>query len=418
MDKYIIELLDTNTRVIIPDFGAFIIKQKEPRLIVFNEFLRYNDGLLVDYVAKSENIEKDVAKKKVSEFVEKAANNLKDNNENILSGLGKLKKESTGKITFEESTETSKKDTRGKAAPKASEVKEEKKIKAEEEKKATPEKEVKAGEISGVAPEAATRGKISETKAKEQPVEKKEEQAEKKENPVEQKDKPAEQKEKPADEKEKPVEQRAGAFTIKSGEKKDTISQKRPEPAIRPAVERKVETRQKKKSNSQIIIWIILIVVINAAIISWFVFNNEIRGFLDKDSKGITDSKDDSPVKIGNIEAVSEESGITAEESDEAAAAGIMKQELEEPETAPEIEEEPVSYSEKRYYIVAGCFREESNANGLVKKLTREGYDAEKFGKIGNLHAVSYASFIDRTEAQRKLREIREQETEAWLIYY
>ena len=112
MDKYIIELLDTNTRVIVPDFGAFIIKQKEPRLIVFNEFLRYNDGLLIEYVAKSENIDKEAAKKKVIEYVDKAGKNLKDNNEHLISGLGKLVKESTGKITFEEKSDSTKKDSK------------------------------------------------------------------------------------------------------------------------------------------------------------------------------------------------------------------------------------------------------------------------------------------------------------------
>ena len=83
------------------------------------------------------------------------------------------------------------------------------------------------------------------------------------------------------------------------------------------------------------------------------------------------------------------------------------------------IEEESISLSEKRYYIVAGCFREENNANSLVDKLTQKGHDAEKFGKIGNLYAVSYASFIDRAEAQRKLRSVREEEApEAWIVYY
>ncbi|NJM14971.1 MAG: hypothetical protein HC896_05945 [Bacteroidales bacterium] len=52
MDAYIVELLNSNKRVIIPDFGAFIVKQGTPVTYVFNEFLKYNDGLLIDHVAK------------------------------------------------------------------------------------------------------------------------------------------------------------------------------------------------------------------------------------------------------------------------------------------------------------------------------------------------------------------------------
>jgi nucleoid DNA-binding protein len=408
MDKYIIELLDTNTRVIIPDFGAFIIKQKEPRLIVFNEFLRYNDGLLIEYLAKSEGIEKDAAKKKVNEYVEKATNNLKDNNEHSIAGLGILRKESTGKVTFEEISGTAKKDARKKAPPKTAEEdkkakeEEEKKAKAEEEKKAKTEEEKKAKEAAKAAP-APTAIKVE--KAPEE---------EKKAQPAEQK------KEKPAEEK--PAATRIVAPPSKEQEKKDIIPPKRTEPAAGPVMERRVETKRRKKSNSQIIIWIILILVINAAIISWFVFNDEIRGFINKQTKDSPGAEDESVIKIGSLEEESEE--VTKgevkpeEEGIEVTVTEMEREEIIEPETAPEIEEEAISYSEKRYYIVAGCFRDENNADGLVRKLTRQGFDAEKFGKIGNLHAVSFASFIDKSEAQVKLREVRQQEPDAWLIYY
>ena len=117
MNKIINELLNTNARVIIPDFGAFIIKQKNPRLVVFNEFLRYNDGLLIDYISVSEGIEKDAAKVKVTKFVEEINKILSQDDEVFLEGLGKLAKDSTGKLTFTEDT----------AASKESQQKEEKK---------------------------------------------------------------------------------------------------------------------------------------------------------------------------------------------------------------------------------------------------------------------------------------------------
>ena len=382
MDKYIIGLLDTNTRVIIPDFGAFIIKQKDPRLIVFNEFLRYNDGLLIEYVAKKENIEKDAAKKKVSEYVSLAGKNLKDNDEHLILGLGKLKKESTGKIAFEEGSKTAKKDTKKKESPKESIVKEEKKTTEEDTKKETAEKEAKAKEVPKVVP--ATEQKIEEAKKVTQ---------------------------------EKPVDVKAGEPASKAQEKKEILT--KPKPLVSPVIHKKVETRQRKRSNSQIIVWIILILVINAAIISWFVFNDEIRGFLSKDSGSAVATEEGATDEPGDAETVSDEPSVPGEDIAGKSGTDLPKQNISEPVTAPEIEEESISLSEKRYYIVAGCFREENNANSLVDKLTQKGHDAEKFGKIGNLYAVSYASFIDRAEAQRKLRSVREEEApEAWIVYY
>jgi len=389
MDKYIIELLDTNTRVIIPDFGAFIIKQKEPRLIVFNEFLRYNDGLLIDYVAKSENINKDDAKKKVIEYVDKAGKNLTDNNEHLITGLGTLIKESTGKITFEEISEPGKKVSKKIEPKKVTETKEEKK---DEIKKEAHEKEDKAKEVSKPAPA--------------KPQAEKEIRKAPQEEPVEKKTAPSIAK-----------EQVKKEIIVKKEEERIEIPKE--EPKLRPAAYQTKEIRKKKKSNSQIIVWIILILIINAAIISWFVFNDEIRDLFEKEPKDlITTEEEPADQSIGVVDE-QEEAAVAEDEVIEEISGDIRQQTTSEPEAAPEIEEESISYSEKRYYIVAGCFRDEQNANALVKKLKQKGYDAEKFGKIGNLHAVSYSSFIDRAEAQNQLRRIREEvEQEAWLTYY
>ncbi len=392
MDKYIIELLDTNTRVIIPDFGAFIVKQKEPRLIVFNEFLRYNDGLLIDYVAKSENINKDAAKKKVIEYVDKAGKNLTDNNEHLITGLGTLIKESTGKIAFEEISETAKKVSKKKEPKKVTETKEEKKEKTDEIKKETPEKEDEAKEVSKPAPAKPKPEKEIVKAAQEEPVEKKTAPG---------------------------IAQDQAKKEIIAKKEEERTEKAKEEPKLRPAAYQTKEIRKKKKSNSQIIVWIILILLINAAIISWFVFNDEIRNLFKKQPKDIIIMEEEAADQTIGVADEQEGAAVSEEADIEEISTDIQQQVTREPEAAPEIEEESISYSEKRYYIVAGCFRDERNADALVKKLKQKGYDAEKFGKIGNLHAVSYSSFIDRTEAQNQLKRIREEEEqEAWLTYY
>lgn len=63
MEEILIELLKNNTKVIIPDFGAFIVKQRNPFQVVFNEFLRFNDGLLIDSISKRKIFQKRRLKK-------------------------------------------------------------------------------------------------------------------------------------------------------------------------------------------------------------------------------------------------------------------------------------------------------------------------------------------------------------------
>jgi hypothetical protein len=338
-------------------------------------------------VAKSENIDKVLAKKKVVEYVDLANKNLKDKNEHIIEGLGKLIKESTGKITFEEIPGVQAKESKKKEPKKSAEIKEEKKAKADE---AVPEK-----------PEVPKTEKEAATPAKEES--KNEITAKPKEEPV------AKPKAEP------PVKPKAEPV---AKEKEESIlrpkAEHKPEPPYKTA-----EIKRKKKNNAQIVLWIILILVINAAIISWFVFKDEYRGFFKRLS-GTTDVLEEETADQG-LEIITETEDVSpgSEAGIEEPAADIQSQKIAEPEVAPEIEEEPVSYPVKRYYIVAGCFREENNATAYVKKLIQKGYDAEKFAKIGNLHYVSYSSFIDKSEAQSQLRKIREEEQpEAWMLYH
>src|SRR5665647_412252 len=105
MEDTIIALLNNNLRVIIPDFGAFIIRQKQPRIIVFNEFLRYNDGILIDFIVKTEGIDRDIAEQRVMDFSEDGSKLLASGREMLIEGLGSLRKDSSGKISFVEAPE-------------------------------------------------------------------------------------------------------------------------------------------------------------------------------------------------------------------------------------------------------------------------------------------------------------------------
>jgi len=68
------------------------------------------------------------------------------------------------------------------------------------------------------------------------------------------------------------------------------------------------------------------------------------------------------------------------------------------------------------YFIVAGCFQDQSNADGLVNKLRKRGFDAGIFGKKGRLHMVCYGSYTNKSAAKSALRDIKSSENPgAWL---
>lgn len=77
-----------------------------------------------------------------------------------------------------------------------------------------------------------------------------------------------------------------------------------------------------------------------------------------------------------------------------------------------------LSRASNKYYVVAGAFRVEANADKKVGLLIKQGYDAQLIGvnKYG-LHQVSYAGFADKYEALDYLRKIKRTVTrEAWLL--
>lgn len=85
---------------------------------------------------------------------------------------------------------------------------------------------------------------------------------------------------------------------------------------------------------------------------------------------------------------------------------------------AIDIAEEEISlmdFSVKTYYIIAGAFAEQKNANKMLKKLHNKNYNAEIL-KGGPLLRVCYDSFYNRENAILALNQIKQKNPEAWLL--
>ena len=96
MEKYLIELLDKNNRVIVPELGAFIIRQNEPKELVFNDLLAFDDGLLTEYIIQVDKINKSEAQNRIRQYV--------DNIKKVLDAGDPFKLESIGTLSMDESS--------------------------------------------------------------------------------------------------------------------------------------------------------------------------------------------------------------------------------------------------------------------------------------------------------------------------
>ncbi len=114
LDKYLKALLFEHDCVVIPGFGGFVTnyisaeihpitnKFLPPRKnVAFNEQLRLNDGLLVSYIARTENISPEKAMNTVRGFADSIIQGLKGGNQYILKDIGKFFYNPEHKLEFE-----------------------------------------------------------------------------------------------------------------------------------------------------------------------------------------------------------------------------------------------------------------------------------------------------------------------------
>ncbi|MFO7369742.1 MAG: SPOR domain-containing protein [Bacteroidales bacterium] len=351
MDKYIAALLDNNLRVIIPDLGAFILKQKEPKVVVFNESLKYDDGLLIDYMMKCENIDRGIAQQQLSDFLTGVSKALESKNVFIIDGLGSLRKDFNGRIIFATHDGNDKPDI-------ASLITEEPVIQLEDDP--APEKPVMEKPAVEKPEKVAA---SSEKKEREQVSVKAVREV-----------KPVKQVVEPEIKKEEPVEANVG---------------------------NKGHDNNGYYSSKQVIRWLLIILLVNTAVIAFFIFRGKTRpdAIPEQPSFFVSDSLFNQLSDSVRM-AVADTSMVFAEIPGAVASDSMHSEDL-------------------RYFIVAGCFRDEINADELVKSLNDVGFKAEKFGRIGNLFAVSFASFDDKEPAVKELQRIREEiHPDAWMTRF
>src|SRR5690554_2366109 len=102
MENYLLELIRENNRIIIPDFGAFIVSRDKGQNILFNNFLSFNDGLLISHICAVEGIDSAAAAQKVEDYVARLNSALEDTGMFEVKGIGRFLKDDQGVLRFEQ----------------------------------------------------------------------------------------------------------------------------------------------------------------------------------------------------------------------------------------------------------------------------------------------------------------------------
>jgi len=518
MEKYLIELLETNNRVIVPDLGAFIIRQQEPQELVFNDLLAFNDGMLTSHIKQQEGISMSKAQVKIEEFVDQVKKVLTNGDIYHLENLGYLKMDDSSKIEFsvtkflatsaevvsaatlghEEDPEVTGEPEKDISGETPAPVEEE----AFEEETSVPVEKEAFEEEAPVLELTEEEGPILEVPEEEAPVSElpeeedlvldmSEEVTPEEVTPEEETLTEAGTEWKdpegnlPDEEVQEEVTE-AGSFTLEDQtaeievdasedaplipdveeppflieeqeleeEKKATVvgtSQARLEAAAEAAVDDEkneyesepesmstTETNvpyyvEREKRIGNIWPWIgggaaLIIILLVAA---WLFFPVEFNRILSgKSAETVTTEEqvsDDSSTpekespggsEVGTAAESEQDQGVITGETDaagEAETEPTIVKPAEEPETQQSI---PSADQTKKYYIVAGMFSSRTNAENFVNTLKAKGYDAELFGRQGDLHAVSFSSHVSKAAAVQEMNKIREEyNPDAWLIY-
>lgn len=471
MEKYLISLLDLNNRVIVPELGAFIIRQNDSKELVFNDLLSFDDGVLTDYIMQEDKLSKSEAKNRIRQFTETVQKSLEAGEIYNLKKLGILKMGDNNRIEFSTSDsipgtdEIPVKETKtetdehvdGSEEPEIEEPAEPTEVIIQTEPKIEepeideePELDSKMDPGENGIIDSESRGEVdgfeledSDTEVEidasqedtplkpdgEEPPFQIEEEDEDKIEEVEMEVEEIEDDDKPEDSKseeelevrDEPEDSKSEAELEVTDETEKQVVKIEPEETIEEAVAdhepkySSVKTQTdsssyntySQPSKKKIWPWI----VGSAALVIILLAAGWFL-FPEKAEqllgRQVTESIDQDPSLLDGIEGSDEDNEVMSDETD---ILGVDQTGTDQTN---------VGQAEgKKYYVVAGCFSELKNAQNYMQSLLDQGYDASIFGTHKNLHAVCFNSHSSKQDAVNELNRIRSGfDLKAWILYY
>lgn len=403
--KFLIELIEKNTRVILPEFGAFLVKDDGTGMyknanVTFSPFLRYNDGMVEDALASSKKISKENARSLINSFIEEIKSKLLEDKKLTIENFGVLNLDKRGSVHF---------------TPidllQAEKTEEPQKIVASEEKPKEKTKKPESAQTISPKPDEVKPDEVKKPVAKKETIEPKEEKTESKPEPIEALDK-NEQK------KEISIEP-----TPTPQEKPKTFS---------PPIKKKPVKQSGTGTGKAILIGTLIgfaLVIIVAG--GWYLYNKGILDFSNKEATIIPSTSNDvSDDSASNELAVEETEGQfdtefekLSEEMDKSASdQGVdldnkPKEKRVIVSDSGQINKMDIPYpQEGMFHIIAGSFRNANYAEKFSTDMKSAGFNSRVIYQPSGMHAVSLGSFLTRQEASDSMNVWKTRYPNVWLL--
>lgn len=402
--QFLKELIENNARVILPEFGAFLVKDDgtgvfKPQNVTFSPFLRYNDGMVEEKLATKLKVGKDQARAKLESFIEMMKDELQSKKVFIIQGLGSLQIDGRGSIQFSTSQSVT---APLKPTPKVEEAK-------PKETKQKPD-----------APKA-------ETPKEEKP---KEEQAKQPEPPIE---KATEQiiAEQPKEMANEP-EPKAKIETIippKPQEKAKPVTPKQQKPAqSKPTPKSKQSSSGGGAGKAILFGTLIGIGFVVVAASGWYLYSKGV--FSSSREKGVTQKVERVATQPTKEQKAEPEKGKFEDEFEKLSAEMDQSTDVVSTEQTSKPAEKKISKShqsaepaisipvtqEGMFHIVAGSFRNADYAEKFSRDMQSSGYNSRVLAQPTGMHAVTLGSFLTRQQAVDSMNVWKQKNPNIWIL--
>ena len=382
--EYLFELLQENKTVILPGIGAFVQNDSTTQPYIFNPYLKFNDGMLVAYIAKKENLGMEEAGKKLEVFSAGIQSLLESGRDVVIQRLGKIKSDATGKIEFTHD-------------PSLTESQQEKIIIPEIETE-TPKTEVPKVETPKIETPKVETPKVELPKP------------------------------------ELPKEEKVNSIpSINIQEEKIT----KPEIAAEKKIEKEikksqVEKKKKERKKRKLLIPLLLLLLLGGGGTAGYLFRNEIMHLFSGQTESKADEKKETKKESPKQEQPASPGDSTSVEEMDSSLTDSPIAETENPELITEespVKEEvapkqnhavtptPSAPAQSgNFYVIIGCYSNESNISAISQKASEKGHTASDIGVYGGLHHISVYSTSDLSDAAAKASSLRSDFPNAWVM--
>jgi cell division septation protein DedD len=408
MDNFIYELLTNNKSVILPEFGSLSYIDEAKGTVMFNPYIKFNDGKLEKFLCEKHGLDKQDAVNRIAKFVKDLELKVNTGEPYSIFQVGRFVKTTHGDIDFE-SWGTYESVSAPPAADIQSKPEDIKEITEKEEpqqESTLQEKEVTETISEKILPVTETEKLVKKEVITEEEVESI--------KPV---------YEKPADRtlSSEETKQTQNKFVpsqtetihenlISEGEKsnKSTYELTDNEP--------KQPAKLSKKRGVGIYVLAIVLLIIGGTV-TYVGFNlDQVKQWI-----GLTSGAQEEEQNVVNSDENKESVDSNEDKENLTPANEDLVEEVESSETpasVPSPSPQPVSppVSEGNFHIIVGSFGNPDNANNLANSLKSKGYPSQVIGPVNDMHMVSFGAYPSREAAQAQLGKATEETGGGWIM--